>query len=75
MLLNKEFKSSKTPAQCSQHYHRVASPSIIKKDWSMKEDELLVLLSNQLSNKWSKIAKLIPGRTGNLKRNSIILVN
>lgn len=71
VLLNKEFNTSKTPSQCSQHYHRVASPSIIKKEWTKEEDELLMKLANQLSRKWSKIARMIKGRTGKFYLNII----
>ena len=40
-------------------------PSIIKGDWTAEEDELIVQKQKEMGNKWSKISKMLLGRTEN----------
>ena len=40
-------------------------PSIIKGDWTAEEDELIVEKQKEMGNKWSKISKMLLGRTEN----------
>jgi len=57
------LNSGKSSAQCSQHWNRVADPSINKGPWSAEEEGRLLESQKLHINKWAKIAKELPGRT------------
>ena len=46
-----------------------ADPSIKKGEWSAEEDAILVAAQAEYGNKWTEIARLLPGRSENTVKN------
>ena len=55
----------RTAKQCRERWCNHLDPSIIKGDWTAEEDELIVQKQKEMGNKWSKISKMLLGRTEN----------
>ena len=55
--------------QCRERYHNHLCPTVLKSDWTQKEDEILIECQHKWGNKWAKIASLLPGRTDNSVKN------
>nr|GMD20263.1 transcription factor MYB119-like [Ipomoea batatas] len=55
--------------QCRERWHNHLRPDIKKESWSEEEERLLVEVHEQLGNRWSEIAKQIPGRSENSIKN------
>lgn len=59
-----QMVSGRTPTQCSQHWHKVLDPSLIKGFWTSEEDALLVKLKTQSPEiRWKEVSKQIPTRS------------
>ncbi|XP_010496973.1 PREDICTED: myb-like DNA-binding protein BAS1, partial [Camelina sativa] len=49
--------------QCRERWHNHLHPDIKKNSWSEKEDQILVEVHKLVGNKWTEIAKRLPGRS------------
>ncbi|CAM8943560.1 unnamed protein product [Rhodiola kirilowii] len=55
--------------QCRERWHNHLRPDIKKDVWSEEEDRVLIQSHREIGNKWSEIAKRLPGRTENSIKN------
>ena len=60
---------NKSSKQCRERWVNSLSPNINKGVWSEKEENILFSTQLKIGNKWSELAKLLPGRSENDIKN------
>lgn len=61
--------TERSAKQCCERWHNYLKPDIRRDAWRPEEDKVILEFHRAFCNKWSKIAELLPGRTGNSVKN------
>ncbi|EGC36904.1 hypothetical protein DICPUDRAFT_11392, partial [Dictyostelium purpureum] len=59
----------RTGKQCRERWLNSLNPEVKKTNWTSKEDVIIIEAHTKYGNKWTKISKLLEGRTANAIKN------
>jgi hypothetical protein len=68
-LLEKLMGNTRTPKQIRDRYMNTLDPNLNKRGFNEEEEICLLNIFKKMGKKWSKIASLFPGRTGEMIKN------
>ena len=68
-MLRRYGIKNKSGKQCRERWINFLCPNINKGIWSEKEENILFSTQLKIGNKWSELAKLLPGRSENDIKN------
>ena len=68
-MLRRYGIKNKSGKQCRERWINFLCPNINKGMWSEKEEKILFSTQLKIGNKWSELAKLLPGRSENDIKN------
>eukprot|EP00940_MAST-03C_sp_MAST-3C-sp2_P002786 g2786.t1 len=57
--------AGRTPKQCRERWFNHLDPNVKKGNWTEEEDTIVWNAQKELGNRWSKIARMLNGRTEN----------